>query len=374
MSAAPTTFEMPETINGEEPPATVPFVKPASDEQAAIKQKRFNSLGESQAAYDAWCATCNWKKLPTLAFFIWASEHNWDEEDGLRIPEDDKDRYYGLAEWEEDMRVGNDDRWFMDVVSGQLIKHDDGPSSAEAEAINTDIATSESTSGDIESTDGAKEHAESPSSSHDDKFWQELEIMGQLRQAEIERQKAQTEFDIKTEERKEAKEHLASCTSRVARITAQLVSLNTLPEPKKDQPGVVKSPELATQNTGAPHTPADDSWRKEPTANIIKGLPGLGAKKLEAICEKAPTVGDLEDLRGKASDHHCQFKEMLPKGCGEAIAQAIEDALLNFIFKWKDRPAGNSLNNSGAITDNKEHSSTITDNLEQSEEDELADL
>lgn len=192
--------------------------------------------------------------------------------------------------------------------------------------------------------------------SHDEKFWRELEIMAELRTAEIKRQEASTAFDIKTEERKEAKEYLASCTAALARVTAKLVGLSTLPEPKKEtqvgQGGSVEPPvaqsepqDLAKPNISQPTITEpepsnvgqggqDNSWRIEPTANIIEGLPGLGSKKFDAIVELCPTVGDLEDKRAEAAKDFLPFKAALPKGCGESIANAIEDALLAYIGRF----------------------------------------
>ena len=59
-------------------------------------------------------------------------------------------------------------------------------------------------------------------------------------------------------------------------------------------------------------------WEAKPTRDLLEGINGLGAKKLEAIVDLAPTVGDLERIRGEASQQFLPFAACLPKGCGDA--------------------------------------------------------
>ena len=73
----------------------------------------------------------------------------------------------------------------------------------------------------------------------------------------------------------------------------------------------------------------DTSWRLIPTEDLIHNIDGMGEKKLKAITEQFPNLGTLEDARGEASKACKSFKEVLPKGVGERMANAIEDAIIN---------------------------------------------
>lgn len=73
----------------------------------------------------------------------------------------------------------------------------------------------------------------------------------------------------------------------------------------------------------------DEDWKSVPTAKIFEGktIKGLGPKKVEAVCDAAPTLGELEELRNQASLKHLHFCKMLPKGIGEELADAIQDLM-----------------------------------------------
>lgn len=80
--------------------------------------------------------------------------------------------------------------------------------------------------------------------------------------------------------------------------------------------------------------PSDSSnWRDASTRELIKDIKGMGPQKLDRICSLAPTVGQLEDLRGQASVECEPFKSVLPKGCGEELASAIEEKLLDYVAR-----------------------------------------
>ena len=78
---------------------------------------------------------------------------------------------------------------------------------------------------------------------------------------------------------------------------------------------------------------ADTTWKQIPTSQIIDGIKGMGAKKAAAIIDSAPTLGDLEELRAAASLAHKQFKELLPKGVGSAMADEMEERILTAVGK-----------------------------------------
>lgn len=78
---------------------------------------------------------------------------------------------------------------------------------------------------------------------------------------------------------------------------------------------------------------ADQSWRNIPIAPMLDGIKGMGEKKREAILSLTPTLGDFEDLRGKASQSHKQLYEVMPKGVGRAMADELEERALSAMRK-----------------------------------------
>lgn len=87
----------------------------------------------------------------------------------------------------------------------------------------------------------------------------------------------------------------------------------------------------ATQPVAA----SSDVWRKKPiTVLDFSQIKGLGKKKQEALKEACPTIGDLVDLYEKAGA--AGIKTELPNGFGDALAQGIEDAMLEWLSANRD--------------------------------------
>jgi hypothetical protein len=97
-----------------------------------------------------------------------------------------------------------------------------------------------------------------------------------------------------------------------------------LKEQAKDNPN---APPIAAAASQSPNQ--DEEWKAVPTSRIFEGktIKGLGKKKIEAVCDVAPTLGELEELRNQASLKHLHFCKMLPKGIGEELADAIQDLM-----------------------------------------------
>ena len=96
------------------------------------------------------------------------------------------------------------------------------------------------------------------------------------------------------------------------------------------------SSELATEVSTDPPPPPEpqfdaDEWRK-PSINEIGLKPKLAETLLEAGIE---TIGMLEDLRADIS----QGRKKWPKGIGAAKITTIEDAVINWLTKHRDRTA-----------------------------------
>jgi len=81
---------------------------------------------------------------------------------------------------------------------------------------------------------------------------------------------------------------------------------------------------------------ADTTWRELSLAPLLDGIKGLGTKKLEALLELCPTIGDWEELRAKAGVAHKPVSDVLPKGIGGSITDEIEERVYLAIKKHGD--------------------------------------
>lgn len=80
-----------------------------------------------------------------------------------------------------------------------------------------------------------------------------------------------------------------------------------------------------------------DDWRQISTLDLfVHPIKGIGDKKIQAIVELCPTLGDLETLRTKVGSEADSFHKLLPKGIGVDAAQDIEDRLLDVSWKAQD--------------------------------------
>jgi hypothetical protein len=133
---------------------------------------------------------------------------------------------------------------------------------------------------------------------------------------------------------KESKEVLKGQQALLARYSSQLADiLDGKPLPKNPNDPADTAGASEKEPGWTAEAPATADWRSVATRDLLEGLKGCGPKKVDAICEIAPTVGALEDLRAQASSAFEPFKSMLPKGCGEELAQAIEDKMLALMQK-----------------------------------------
>lgn len=124
---------------------------------------------------------------------------------------------------------------------------------------------------------------------------------------------------------KAAKLLRAECLEDLKRIHAKGIDgYMDSPETSKEEASQESVPE-------AEATEDYENWQAIPTASVMKGISGLGGKKLEALVDQYPTLGSLEDARGEASKSHEPFASMLPRGIGRNIADAIENAMMNAI-------------------------------------------
>lgn len=193
-------------------------------------------------------------------------------------------------------------------------------------------------------------------------FWEEVRLLGTLRESESDRDVVETELITARGRQKELQaelnnlsikipqleQDLEDCCENTLRAAKQLWRLkqptqagdsNDVGRNKPSLDGAVTAPPSEPPSLPAPAEESTE-WRNLLTAELLAGIKGLGKKKLESICELAPTVGHLEDLRGQASREHKQYNEVLPDGCGAGVAQMIEDRLVKHIADCAKRSAG----------------------------------
>jgi hypothetical protein len=168
-------------------------------------------------------------------------------------------------------------------------------------------------------------------------YWAEVQLAGSM--AEVERKRFELEEMIEASRLQvgEASDHLKSLESDLSDLreqhkdeTDKLLSLAR--KLMKVASGKTLPTELdSKESRGA------DGWRIRSTEDLMSGIRGLSKKKMDSLVELAPTVGDLEDLRGSASRKHVPFEKELPRGIGETVAAQIEDRLALHVRDWMKR-------------------------------------
>jgi hypothetical protein len=159
----------------------------------------------------------------------------------------------------------------------------------------------------------------------DDIFWARLRLIAEIKEAREDVKHSEDEIESYRTALKEQKEDLEASKNRVNRLLDELFSLES-----------PKVPKIADKSVEPTATPVDENgWRSIPSLEVLSGIKGLGAKKLDALVELCPTLGALEYLRGEASKNgYGSFHDALPKGFGQATSDAIEDKMLEVIRKW----------------------------------------
>lgn len=164
-------------------------------------------------------------------------------------------------------------------------------------------------------------------------WWDKCETLAKIKDCARMIQEVEGEVDGYQEQIKEAKEVLKGQQALLARYSSQLADImDGRPLPTNPNAPAESASDPAT--TEGQTSGVWEDWRDYPTKYLLDGVKGLGPKKLDAITEEAPTVGKLEDLRGQASMAHKPFKDVLPKGCGESMADEIENRLIEHIAKY----------------------------------------
>lgn len=202
----------------------------------------------------------------------------------------------------------------------------------------------------------AESHGESRAvtiAEEDQLFWARVELLSEL--ADADRQRVLDEQRLA-----EAKARKGLIEQELQELNAKIPTLSTvvidsrdmvidaasriatllrerrLPDRKLDMSNQV--PKLEAKSSDEGKSLASDTypeaWRAIPTSVVLDSIVGLGKKKKEKVLEVAPTLGQLEDLRAKASSDFMQFHELLPKGIGENVGDEIDSAMCNHYAEW----------------------------------------
>jgi hypothetical protein len=157
--------------------------------------------------------------------------------------------------------------------------------------------------------------------------------------AEQECRRRELAVELAKSDLKIAKEEYDTAVDRLRRIASEGTQ-PTLPifgEPSKaNEPEALPEPSLA--------------WRERPFMGWLEtksGIRGLGVKKKDALYEIVENFGDFEDLRVKAQQESKHLCELLPKGFGEDVTDAIVEAFL----VAKDEPWIDRMNPLPIVTD-----------------------
>lgn len=207
----------------------------------------------------------------------------------------------------------------VDEANAELseIANDDQEQSAEAEDL--EVPTDEAVTTTINEDDR--------------RFWAQCDVMAKIADCNRSIKGSEDAIEDMKASIKEEKDLLKGNQIRLQRLASELADIiEGRPLPENPHVKNEKSTDSQTSVESSSDSDVDENaWRDEPTDELLKGVKGMGEKKFDAIMQLAPTAGHLEDLRGEASKAHMSFKEKLPKGFGQSLADAIEDKLIQLV-------------------------------------------
>lgn len=176
----------------------------------------------------------------------------------------------------------------------------------------------------------------------DDHYFEQLDLLAKMAECERKRSEIFGELSVAKETVKYLNAQLKACQLDMQEIASDirdLMSNTFIPERKQltaEPVAKIEDDSPCQEQATADQDWGDGNWRTASTSDVLDGVKGLGKKKLESLCDIAPTIGDLEDLRGTS---HGVFKNVLPHGFGDKVASEIEDRLIEFIAKRSTPPA-----------------------------------
>ena len=213
---------------------------------------------------------------------------------------------------------------------------------AETTEATTDNATTEETTTATGET--AEQAAEATTMEADDNIIddepsQEIELLNTIYKATVKAINLAREVASVRAQLDEMQSELAAAND----LRDSLV--NKLPETLlklRDGVSVVPVAKVAASvvsSEAAEPEPFNGDWQSLDTSEIIKGIEGLGPKKIDAIIQQAPTLGKLMAVLITARSERKHFSACLPKGVGKGSADELESRLLAAQTAGDTRPA-----------------------------------
>lgn len=172
----------------------------------------------------------------------------------------------------------------------------------------------------------------------EEQMWQRLRIIAELKEVREHIRGTEDSIENHRSIMKGLKENLTGLKSRCDSLLDKLFKLDGPEPPAIIDRNTVDSTAKDVTSPGSnpqPNSDSEDSWRDIKSVDILVGIKGLGAKKLDALLDMCPTLGHLEDVRGQASREFKEFRELLPKGIGTNTAAAIEEAAEEAVRNWR---------------------------------------
>lgn len=157
--------------------------------------------------------------------------------------------------------------------------------------------------------------------------------------AEQECRRRELQVEIAKDDLKAAKAEYDAAVERLRKIANE-----------GSQPSLFDPPKKAKAEAQDESLPEPSSaWRDRPFMGWLEtksGIKGLGVKKKDALYEMVETFGNFENLRVQAQEGGKHLCELLPKGFGEEVTDAIVEAFL----VAKDEPWIDRMNPLAVIT------------------------
>jgi hypothetical protein len=152
----------------------------------------------------------------------------------------------------------------------------------------------------------------------------ENDFRARIWNAETECRKRELEVELIKDDLKEAKAAYDDAVDRLRKLAREAT-----------QPTLFSMAKGSSKPTGEPQPEVDESWKEREICQWIDELEidGFGDTKREALKELVDTFGDFDCIRAEARKTHQHLSKLMPKGIGQGLADAIEEAFLAEIGK-----------------------------------------
>ena len=144
-----------------------------------------------------------------------------------------------------------------------------------------------------------------------------------------------------------AKEDLKSAKANYDQAVARLRNLCEAESNDADRPLIngLKDGEIALVGVSDDDesSDVDQSWQSLAIETLWQAdeIKGFGTAKRAAIIDEVTTLGEFQKLTQQVGKDCQHLKELLPQGCGEKLADELENRFLEFVANYANRDASN---------------------------------